>query len=154
MNKSTNKTFVFLSPTSKSTNKQNTSPTTFLQFGARIRGNNFLAYYTVTVPELPSVIPQGYNFYIMDYSRRQEFSRFYSGLLRPYWSYKQPGQPSVLVVHIPVPVRMENRSCFEADIHAEMHKSKSRAQRYRDFKRRQTFHAKKSTCAMMVRTIN
>ena len=85
----------------------------------------------------------------MDYSRRQEFSHFYGGQFRPYWSYKHPGQPSVLVVHVPVPVRMEKRSCFEADIHAEMQKPKSRAQRDRDFKRRQTFHAKKSTCAMM-----
>ena len=85
----------------------------------------------------------------MEYSRRQEFNHFYSGQFRPYWSYKHPGQPSVLVVHVPVPVRMEKRSCFEADIHAEMQKPKSRAQRDRDFKRRQTFHAKKSTCAMM-----
>ena len=85
----------------------------------------------------------------MEYSRRQEFNHFYSGQFRPYWSYKQPGQPPVLVVHIPVPVRMENRSCFEADIHAEMQKSKSRAQRDRDFKRRQTFHEKKSACAIL-----
>ena len=85
----------------------------------------------------------------MDYSRRQEFGHFYRGQFRPYWSYKQPGQPPLLVVHIPVPVGMENRSCFEADIHTEMQKSKSRAQRDRDFKRRQTFQEKKSTCAMM-----
>ena len=85
----------------------------------------------------------------MDYSRRQEFSRFYCGLLRPYWSYKQPGQPPVLIVHVPIPVRMENRSCFDSDSNTEMLKSKSRAQRDRDFRRRQTFHAKKSTCAMM-----
>ena len=85
----------------------------------------------------------------MDYSRRQEFGHFYRGQFRPYWSYKQPGQPPLLVVHIPVPVRMENRNCFESDIHAEMQKSKSRAQRDRDFKRRQTFQEKKSACAIM-----
>ena len=85
----------------------------------------------------------------MEYSRRQEFNHFYSGQFRPYWSYKQPGQPPLLVVHIPVPVGMENRSCFEAVIHAEMLKSKSRAQRDRDFKRQQTFHEKKSACAIL-----
>ena len=85
----------------------------------------------------------------MDYSRRQEFSHFYGGQFRPYWSNKRPGQPPVLVVHVPIPVRMENRCCFDTDSHTEMLKSKSRAQRDRDFKRRQTFHEKKSACAIM-----
>ena len=85
----------------------------------------------------------------MDYSRRQEFSHFYGGQFRPYWSNKRPGQPPVLVVHVPIPVRMENRCCFDTDSHTEMLKSKSRAQRDRDFKRRQTFHEKKSACAIL-----
>ena len=81
----------------------------------------------------------------MDYARRQEFSHFYGGQFRPYWSNKRP----VLVVHVPIPVRMENRCCFDTDSHTEMLKSKSRAQRDRDFKRRQTFHEKKSACAIL-----
>ena len=85
----------------------------------------------------------------MDYSRRQEFSHFYGGQFRPYWSNKRPGQPPVLVVHVPIPVRMENRCCLDTDSHTEMLKSKSRAQRDRDFKRRQTFHEKKSACAIL-----
>ena len=85
----------------------------------------------------------------MDYSRRQEFNHFYSGQFRPYWSYKQPGQPPVLVVHVPIPVRVENHSNSDSDSHKDMLKSKSRAQRERDFKRKQTFHEKKSACVVM-----
>ena len=85
----------------------------------------------------------------MDYSRRQEFNHFYSGQFRPYWSYKQPGQLPVLVVHVPIPVRVENHSYSDSDSHKDMLKSKSRAQRERDFKRKQTFHEKKSACVVM-----
>ena len=50
----------------------------------------------------------------------------------------------MLVVH--VPVRNEN-NCVDPDQHTVIQKSKSRAQRSRDFKRRQTFLEKKSVCA-------
>ena len=86
----------------------------------------------------------------MDYYGRPKFGQSYSEQFRPYWlPNNQPGQPPVIVVQVPLPVRMEN-NCFDSDIKPTLiHRSKSRAQRNRDFKRRQTFLEKKSVCAIM-----
>ena len=67
-----------------------------------------------------------------------------------YWfPNNQPDLPPVLVVQVPLPVRMEN-NCFDSDTKPTLiHISKSRAQKNRDFKRRQTFLEKKSVCAIM-----
>ena len=75
----------------------------------------------------------------MDYYGRQNFGEFYSGQFRPYWlPFTITGQPPVLVVKVPVPVTLGiNR--FDTDKPTVMQRSKSRAQRNRDFKRRQTF---------------
>ena len=95
------------------------------------------------------MIPQGHKLFIMDYYRRQNFGQFYGGQFRPYWlPYNQPGQPQVLVVQVPFPVRMDN-DCVDPDQPTVSQKSKSRAQRNRDFTRRQTFIEKKSVCAIM-----
>ena len=85
--------------------------------------------------------------FIMDYFGRQNFGQLYGGNFRPYWlprRHYQPDHPLVLVVQDPIPVIWRN-NCFDLD----KHKSKSRAQRHRDFKRRQTFHEKKNICAIM-----
>ena len=85
--------------------------------------------------------------FIMDYFGRQNFGQLYGGNFRPSWlprRHYQPDHPPVLVVQIPVPVTWRN-NCFAHD----NLKSKSRAQRLRDFKRRQTFQEKKSICTMM-----
>ena len=85
----------------------------------------------------------------MDYKRRQDVGQFYSGQLRPYWlPYKQPGQPPVLVVQVPVSLRMNNE-CFDTYKPTASLKWKSRAQRDRDAKRRQAFHEKKYVCVTM-----
>ena len=85
----------------------------------------------------------------MDYFARQSFSQINSGQFRPYWlPHKQPGQPQVLVVQVPIPVRMDNND-YDPDRPTAMQKSKSRAQRNRDSKRRQYFLEKKSVCAIM-----
>ena len=96
------------------------------------------------------MIPLKGHKYIMDYYGRQKFGQSYSEQFRPYWlPNNQPGQLPVLVVQVPLPVRMEN-NCFDSDIKPTwIHRSKSRAQRNRDFKRRQTFLEKKSVCAIM-----
>ena len=85
----------------------------------------------------------------MDYNGRQSFSQFYGGQFRPYWlPHNQQNQPPVLVVQVPVPVRMEN-NCVDPDQPIVIQKLKSRAQRSRNFKRRQTFLEKKSVCAIL-----
>ena len=81
----------------------------------------------------------------MDYFGRQNFSQLYGGKFSPYWlprRHFQLDHPPVLCV--PVPVTWRN-DCFDHD----NLKSKSRAQRNRDFKRRQAFQEKKSLCTMM-----
>ena len=86
----------------------------------------------------------------MDYYGRQKFGQSYSEQFRPYYwlPNNQPGQLPVLVVQVPLPVRMEN-NCFDSDTKPSLiHISKSRAQKNRDFKRRQTF-LEKSVCAIM-----
>ena len=83
--------------------------------------------------------------FIMDYFGRQNFGQLYGGKLSPYWlprRHFQPDHPPVLCV--PVPVTWRN-NCFDHD----NFKSKSRAQRQRDYNRRQTFLEQKSLCAMM-----
>ena len=85
----------------------------------------------------------------MDYRRRQDFGQFNSGQFRPYWlPYKLPGQPPVLIVQVPVPMRMDS-NCFAPVKQAGMQTSKSRAQRNRDLKRRQSFQERKTICAQM-----
>ena len=98
---------------------------------------------------MPSDSPKGQKFQNMDYKRRQDFGQFYSGQFRPYWlPYKLPGQPPVLVVQVPVPMRMDS-NCFALEKQAGMQTSKSRAQRNRDLKRRQSFQERKTICAQM-----
>ena len=83
--------------------------------------------------------------FIMDYFGRQNFSQLYGGKFSPYWlprRHFQPDRKPVLVVQVPVTWRNNN---FDHD----NLKSKSRAQRHRDFKRRQTFLEQKNICAMM-----
>ena len=83
----------------------------------------------------------------MDYFGRQNLGQLYGGKFSPYWlprRHFQPVHPLVLVVQVPVPVTWRN-NCFDHD----NLKSKSRAQRYRDFKRRQTFLEQKNICAVM-----
>ena len=90
------------------------------------------------------MIPQGHTF-IMDYFGRQNFGQLYGVKFSPYWlprRHFQPDHPPVLCV--PVPVTWRN-NCFDLD----KHRSKSRAQINRDFKRRQTFLEQKSLCTMM-----
>ena len=85
--------------------------------------------------------------FIMDYFGRQNFGQLYGGKFSPYWlprRHFQPDHPLVLVVQVPVPVTWRN-NCFDHD----NLKSKSRAQRHRDFKRRQTFLEQKNICAVM-----
>ena len=85
----------------------------------------------------------------MDYFGRQSCSQINSGQFRPYWlPHNQPGQPPVLVVQVPVPVRSDN-NCYDPDKPTVMQKSNSRAQRNRDSKWRQSFMEKKSVCAIM-----
>ena len=83
----------------------------------------------------------------MDYYGRRIFGDFNRGQFSPYWLQRrhfQPGHPSVLVVQVPIPVTLESNLFGYDNL-----KSKSRAQRHRDFKRRQTFQEKKSICTMM-----
>ena len=83
--------------------------------------------------------------FIMDYFGRQNFGQLYGGKFSPYWLQRrhfQPDHPPVLCV--PVPVTWRN-NCFD---HGNF-KSKSKAQRQRDYNRRQTFLEQKSLCAMM-----
>ena len=51
----------------------------------------------------------------MDYFGRKNFGKFYGGQFSPYWlpiTHYQSGQPAVLVVQVPVPVRS---NCLDPD---------------------------------------
>lgn len=78
-----------------------------------------------------------------------DFYNFYGGFVRPYWLHNyQPNQPPVLVVHMPVPGRFDS-NCFKMDKSKSMKRTKSQAQKNRDFHRRQIFIEKKNTYAAM-----
>ena len=85
--------------------------------------------------------------FIMDYFGRQNFGQLYEGKFSPYRlprRHFQPDHQPVLVIQVPVPVTWRNNNFDHDNL-----KSKSRAQRHRDFKRRQTFLEQNNICAVM-----